>query len=934
MTFSITSDVHIKRDRDGVVCKIHHPRQAYAAEDVAALGVADTAGREMTPRALADEYLREILPVYELDQGMADSLAAAAVEGEVTDERSRIRFVEEKVLRNQALVSYTQTAIGLPVWQSGLTVKMAGHPYRVVSSQSTVQPEIEVNPPEPDAPYLPESLDAAALAKLLAVEGGSQPTVHRTRLWVYRYDQDDRGNAVGDAGPSNETEAHVAGPTLPVPDLPDDLEPGRYYVAVQVHFSLDVPDWEEVNWGAFIEPESGAVLRLDSFVGCVDALVYLRDPLTKTGNTSILPTSSAAVLNTLRDDVTLEGLETPAGPADEQELRGDLVHVHNFRSPNIQPPTEPQGSDFDYPVPTDNFAAVNAYFHCDRLFRLVEEMGFNLAGYFDGTNFPVRVDHRVAFDGNPLSVNAQAPGNFLGNGSDGFRFAMVAQNTSVGMAVEWRVILHEFGHTILWDHLNSPNFRFAHSPGDSLAAILNDPETRLQGSDRFFTFPWTPIRRRHDRRPEDGWGWGGTFDDSFPVGHPLSGDRAGYRREQILSSTLFRYYRAIGGDHTDPAIRRSAARYVTFLIFSAVSVLTAVAPPSDAEDFADELMDADLAAGQFEVLAGGATHKVVRWAFERQGLYQPPGAPSPTVQPGAPPAVDVYLDDGRDGAYDPRPHFVFNTGDIWNRRAADGDLAHQPPASGQANFLYIRARNRGSDPANNVTAEVFSSRDPAPRLWPDQWQILGDPVVNAGAPIPGGGEAVLGPLEWSPGDQGPITLLASVSADGDPSNTSTVSGSIVAARLTHYDNNIAGRTMRVEPEDGGPDGEDSKISLEARPLLAIPDADPAGVVHVLDVADSGVLRSLRVAVTIRHTWRGDLRVSLISPGGITVVLYEGDGDPSDDLVDTFSSDTMDALAALHGADPQGGWALRVVDRVGQDVGFLEKWSLEIELEAP
>ncbi len=107
MTFSITRNVRIKRDRDGVVRKIHHPRQAFAAEDIAEFGLEAVGEQEVTPRALADEYLREVLPIYELDQGMADGLTAAAVERTVTEEESRIRFVEEKKSRNQALVSYT-----------------------------------------------------------------------------------------------------------------------------------------------------------------------------------------------------------------------------------------------------------------------------------------------------------------------------------------------------------------------------------------------------------------------------------------------------------------------------------------------------------------------------------------------------------------------------------------------------------------------------------------------------------------------------------------------------------------------------------------------------------------------------------------------------------------------------------------------------------
>ncbi|MGK7939037.1 MAG: hypothetical protein AB4062_02540 [Crocosphaera sp.] len=35
----------------------------------------------------------------------------------------------------------------------------------------------------------------------------------------------------------------------------------------------------------------------------------------------------------------------------------------------------------------------------------------------------------------------------------------------------------------------------------------------------------------------------------------------------------------------------------------------------------------------FEGQSGGAIHKVIRWAFEQQGLYQPPGAPRPVTTP-------------------------------------------------------------------------------------------------------------------------------------------------------------------------------------------------------------------------------------------------------------------------------------------------------------
>ena len=90
----------------------------------------------------------------------------------------------------------------------------------------------------------------------------------------------------------------------------------------------------------------------------------------------------------------------------------------------------------------------------------------------------------------------------------------------LGISCHWRVVLHELGrHGILWNYVNLANFKFAHSAGDSFAAILNDPNTAA--ADRFLTFPFTPITRRHDRTVGAGWAWGG------------SNDTGGYNSEQI-----------------------------------------------------------------------------------------------------------------------------------------------------------------------------------------------------------------------------------------------------------------------------------------------------------------------------------------------------------------------------------------------------------------
>ena len=172
-------------------------------------------------------------------------------------------------------------------------------------------------------------------------------------------------------------------------------------------------------------------------------------------------------------DRTLPNLDAPSGGT--QHLSGTYGTLVDIELKTIAPPTKPAGSDFDtYNVRTDAFSGVNAYFHNDRLFELLEDLGFPTASYLGGTSFPIDVDHRGK--GGDV-VNAHCIGD--GDGIDHVCYAL-ADDTDVvnpiGIALDWRVHLHEvYGHGILYDHVGSANFGFSHSAGDSFAAILSDP---------------------------------------------------------------------------------------------------------------------------------------------------------------------------------------------------------------------------------------------------------------------------------------------------------------------------------------------------------------------------------------------------------------------------------------------------------------------------
>lgn len=138
------------------------------------------------------------------------------------------------------------------------------------------------------------------------------------------------------------------------------------------------------------------------------------------------------------------------------------------------------------------------------------------------------------------------------------------------------------------------------------------------------------------------------------------------------------------------------------------------------------------------------------------------------------------------------------------------------------------------------------------------------------------------------------------------------------------------RARALAGGDGTPQA--GNLSGETRPELAIPDNQPQGVVSALDIAGSGALRGIEVGVDISHTWRGDLRVLLVSPTGFVAELHRFSGGSANDLKRTFSPNDTADLAHLvsAGIEVSGRWFLHVSDQARRDVGTLHAWSLRLE----
>jgi hypothetical protein len=426
----------------------------------------------------------------------------------------------------------------------------------------------------------------------------------------------------------------------------------------------------------------------------------------------------------------------------------------------------------------------------------------------------------------------------------------------LGMAADVRWIWHEIGHVLLMASVGELEFRFAHSAGDALAAIASDPESKLAAPPtiaalraahakwRGATFPSAFLPRRHDRCVLCGWSWSGSMHRAMArVPNSLATRRKGYQSEQILSSSLFRLYLSLGGDtikagSADPQVRETASHYSVYLIMRAIQMLGTggIVLANDPDQFVAALIEADVGTGAWNVdfpppagttfppppagpphiysRIGGCAHKVIRWAFEAQGLYAKPG--TLTNAPGQPPPVDIYIEDGRPGDVDsPYGAITYGPGNYapvslhWDRKqtgASPEPPAWQSPVAivVNGNDIQVTVGNRGTEPATNVNVSVFFRRWPAERKPPAWKQGAGwtpcNPQPSPGQTIAPGALATFAFTHVPPGRR--YLVLAQATCDDDRANTDPATGlpcsqlETPLIDLVAGDNNLGLRVVR------------------------------------------------------------------------------------------------------------------------------------------
>jgi serine protease len=104
--------------------------------------------------------------------------------------------------------------------------------------------------------------------------------------------------------------------------------------------------------------------------------------------------------------------------------------------------------------------------------------------------------------------------------------------------------------------------------------------------------------------------------------------------------------------------------------------------------------------------------------------------------------------------------------------------------------------------------------------------------------------------------------------------------------------------------------------------VSIPDNNTTGVTSTIAVSGrtGNAPSNAQVAVAIVHTYIGDLIVDVLAPDGSVYVLHNRTGGSADNINQTYTVNlSSEAL--------NGSWRLRVRDRAGADVGYINSWSI-------
>ncbi|MGQ0837569.1 proprotein convertase P-domain-containing protein [Actinokineospora sp.] len=221
------------------------------------------------------------------------------------------------------------------------------------------------------------------------------------------------------------------------------------------------------------------------------------------------------------------------------------------------------------------------------------------------------------------------------------------------------------------------------------------------------------------------------------------------------------------------------------------------------------------------------------------------------------------------------------------------------PAGTPSNDFAIAAApsaatvSQGSSATTTVSTSVLSG--------------TAESVTLSATGLPAGTTASFSPASVTAGGSSTATITTAASTPAGTYPVTITGGAASATRSTTF-------TLTVTAVGGcaGTNGTD----------VAIPDNATVNSTIAISGCTGNASATSTAEVHLRHTYIGDLVVSLIAPDGTAYVLHNRAGGSTDNIDKVYTVN-------LSGEARNGTWTLRVQDAATADVGTLDTWTLTL-----